>query len=45
MSSTDSANSQPPSIHWNGQNRLAGLIARPLRVAVLGEALRGSIAD
>ena len=25
MSSTDSASSQPPSIHWNGQNRLAGL--------------------
>ncbi len=24
MSSTDSASSQPPSIHWNGQNRLAG---------------------
>jgi hypothetical protein len=23
MSSTDSASSQPPSIHWNGQNRLA----------------------
>ena len=24
MSSADSASSQPPSIHWNGQNRLAG---------------------
>ena len=24
MSSTDSASSQPPSIHWNGQNRVAG---------------------
>ena len=24
MSSTDSASSQPPSIHWKGQNRLAG---------------------
>ena len=24
MSSTESASSQPPSIHWNGQNRLAG---------------------
>lgn len=24
MSKTDSARSQPPSIHWNGQNRLAG---------------------
>jgi hypothetical protein len=24
MSSADSANSQPPSIHWNGQNRLPG---------------------
>ena len=24
MSSTDRASSQPPSIHWNGQNRLAG---------------------
>jgi hypothetical protein len=24
MSSTDSASSQPPSIHWNGQNRLVG---------------------
>jgi hypothetical protein len=24
MSSTDSASSQPPSIHWNDQNRLAG---------------------
>jgi hypothetical protein len=24
MRSTDSASSQPPSIHWNGQNRLAG---------------------
>jgi hypothetical protein len=24
MSSTDSASSQPPSIHWNGQSRLAG---------------------
>jgi hypothetical protein len=24
MSSTDSASSPPPSIHWNGQNRLAG---------------------
>ena len=24
ISSTDSASSQPPSIHWNGQNRLAG---------------------
>jgi len=24
MSSTDSASSQPPSIHWNGQNRLTG---------------------
>jgi hypothetical protein len=24
MSSSDSASSQPPSIHWNGQNRLAG---------------------
>jgi DNA-binding FadR family transcriptional regulator len=24
MSSTDSASSQPPSINWNGQNRLAG---------------------
>jgi hypothetical protein len=24
MSSTDSASSQPPSIHWNGQNLLAG---------------------
>jgi hypothetical protein len=24
MSSTDNASSQPPSIHWNGQNRLAG---------------------
>ncbi len=23
MSSADSASSQPPSIHWNGQNRLA----------------------
>jgi hypothetical protein len=24
MSSADSASSQPPSIHWNGQNRLVG---------------------
>ncbi len=24
MSSADSTSSQPPSIHWNGQNRLAG---------------------
>ena len=24
MSSTDSASSQPPSIHWKGQNRLPG---------------------
>jgi hypothetical protein len=24
MSSIDSASSQPPSIHWNGQNRLPG---------------------
>jgi hypothetical protein len=24
MSSTDSASSQPPSIHWTGQNRLLG---------------------
>jgi hypothetical protein len=24
MRSRESANSQPPSIHWNGQNRLAG---------------------
>jgi hypothetical protein len=24
MSSTDSTSSQPPSIHWNGQNRVAG---------------------
>jgi hypothetical protein len=24
ISSTDSASSQPPSIHWNGQNRLPG---------------------
>ena len=24
MSSADSASSQPPSIHWNAQNRLAG---------------------
>jgi hypothetical protein len=24
MSSTDSASSQPPSIHWKGQNRVAG---------------------
>jgi hypothetical protein len=24
MSSTDSASSQPPSIHWNGQKWLAG---------------------
>jgi hypothetical protein len=24
MSSTDSPSSQPPSIHWNDQNRLAG---------------------
>ena len=24
MSSTDSASSQPPSIHWNGQNRVTG---------------------
>jgi hypothetical protein len=24
ISSADSARSQPPSIHWNGQNRLAG---------------------
>jgi hypothetical protein len=24
MSRSDSASSQPPSIHWNGQNRLAG---------------------
>jgi hypothetical protein len=24
MSSTDSTSSQPPSIHWNAQNRLAG---------------------
>jgi PAS domain S-box-containing protein len=24
MSSADSASSQPPSMHWNGQNRLAG---------------------
>jgi hypothetical protein len=24
ISSTDSASSQPPSIHWNGQNRLTG---------------------
>jgi hypothetical protein len=23
-SSTANRNSQPPSIHWNGQNRLAG---------------------
>jgi len=25
LSSTDSASSQPPSVHWNRQNRLAGL--------------------
>jgi hypothetical protein len=24
MSSADSASSQPPSIHWKGQNRLVG---------------------
>jgi hypothetical protein len=24
MISADSASSQPPSIHWKGQNRLAG---------------------
>jgi hypothetical protein len=24
MSSADSASSEPPSIHWKGQNRLAG---------------------
>jgi hypothetical protein len=24
MSNTDSASSQPPSVHWNGQNRLTG---------------------
>jgi hypothetical protein len=24
MSSADSTSSQPPSMHWNGQNRLAG---------------------
>ena len=24
MRGADSASSQPPSIHWNGQNRLAG---------------------
>jgi hypothetical protein len=24
MSSADSASSQPPSIHWKGQNRLPG---------------------
>jgi hypothetical protein len=24
MRRRDSASSQPPSIHWNGQNRLAG---------------------
>ena len=24
MSSAESASSQPPSIHWNGQNRLPG---------------------
>jgi hypothetical protein len=24
MISADSASSEPPSIHWNGQNRLAG---------------------
>jgi len=24
MRSRDSASTQPPSIHWNGQNRLAG---------------------
>jgi hypothetical protein len=24
MSSADSASSQPPSIYWNGQNRLPG---------------------
>ena len=24
MRSTDSASSQPPSIHWKGQNRLPG---------------------
>jgi hypothetical protein len=24
MSSTDSASSQPPTIHWKGQNRLPG---------------------
>jgi hypothetical protein len=24
MGSTDSVSSQPPSIHWKGQNRLAG---------------------
>jgi hypothetical protein len=24
MSNADSASSQPPSIHWKGQNRLAG---------------------
>jgi hypothetical protein len=24
MSIADSASSQPPSIHWKGQNRLAG---------------------
>jgi hypothetical protein len=24
MSRSDSASSQPPSIHWNGQNRLPG---------------------
>ena len=39
ISSTDRASSQPPSIRWNGQNRLAGLVAGPVRVAVLGQAL------
>ncbi len=24
ISATDSASGQPPSIHWNGQNRLPG---------------------
>jgi len=29
MSSADSASSQPPSIHWKGQNRLAGVAYDP----------------
>ncbi len=52
MSSTASASSQPPSIHWNGQNRLPGWYQLPeqgtgwFTVAIGGTLLAaGNLAD